>query len=198
VRPRPGPRALIYFGGNADNVAPALPLLARSFPDRAIYLMHYRGYGGSTGTPTEAALHADARALFDQVHAAHPDVLVIGRSLGSGVAVRLASERPVSQLLLVTPYDSIAGLAEALFPWLPVSWIMMDKFDSGRWAPRIQAPTTVLLAETDRTVPHWSTERLLRRFAPGVLRATRTIPGANHGNIIDTPGYAQALQQLTP
>ena len=103
--------ALIYFGGNAEDVSYSLPGLAAAFPGHAVYLMHYRGYGGSTGAPSEAALIADALALFDKVYSEHKNIVVVGRSLGSGVAVQLASRRPVARLVLVTPYDSIAEIA---------------------------------------------------------------------------------------
>ena len=83
ARPHDGPKALVYFGGNAEDVAYTLPELATAFPDRAIYLVHYRGYSGSSGRPAEAALRSDAQALFELVHARHPDVIVVGRSLGS-------------------------------------------------------------------------------------------------------------------
>src|SRR4030095_8926131 len=83
VRPHAGPNALMYFGGNAEDVSASLPPLSAAFPDHAIFLMHYRGYGGSSGAPSELALQADALRLFDKIHAEHPDVVVVGRSLGS-------------------------------------------------------------------------------------------------------------------
>ena len=96
-RPYEGPKAVVYFGGNAEDVAYTVPELAQLFPDRAVYGMHYRGYSGSSGRPAEAALRSDARALFEWVHARHPDVIVMGRSLGSSLAVQLAAEEPVSR-----------------------------------------------------------------------------------------------------
>ena len=96
VRERSGPNGLLYFGGNAEDVSYNLPSLSTAFSDYAIYLMHYRGYGGSSGKPSEAALVADALALFDKVNTEHQNITVVGRSLGSGVAVHLASLRPVA------------------------------------------------------------------------------------------------------
>lgn len=78
---RSGPKALLYFGGNAEDVSYNLPSLSAAFSDYTVYLMHYRGYGGSTGNPSEAALFADALALFDKVHADHQTIVVVGRSL---------------------------------------------------------------------------------------------------------------------
>ena len=106
-RPHDGPKALIYFGGNAEDVAYTVPELAELFPDRAIYGMHYRGYSGSSGHPAEQALRSDARALFELVHGRHPDVIVVGRSLGSSLAIQLAAEEPLTRLVLFEKIDHI-------------------------------------------------------------------------------------------
>ena len=192
MQPREGGAALLYFGGNAEDVSASLAGLARMFPQRALYLLHYRGYGGSAGTPSEVALLEDARALFDRVHASQPDVLVMGRSLGSGVAVRLAAERPVSRLVLVTPYDSLQELAAQQFPMFPVRWLLRDKFDSGRHAPRVTVPTLIVAAEHDEVIPLASSEQLHRRFAPGIATFI-VVPGTGHNTISDSPEYAKAL-----
>jgi pimeloyl-ACP methyl ester carboxylesterase len=193
-RPVAGPKALIYFGGNAENVSFNLGAFSSAFPDRAIYLMNYRGYGGSTGAPTEALLHADARALFDKVQRDHADIAVVGRSLGSGVAVRLASERPVSRLVLVTPYDSILDMAAARFPYVPVRWLLTDKFESSRYAPGLKVPTLILQAQYDNVIPGDSTARLNAAFAPGVAKLV-VLPDAGHNTVSDSPLYLRAMQE---
>ena len=195
VRPLESTKALVYFGGNAEDVSHGLPQLAQAFPDRAIYLMHYRGYGGSSGTPVEAALHQDALALFDKVHATHPEVVVMGRSLGSGVAVRLASQRPASRLVLVTPYDSIEGIAARQYPIFPVRWLLQDKFDSGQHVPRLSMPTFILLAEHDEVIPRASSELLHGRFAKGAAQL-KVIPGTGHNTISESPVYLDALRRV--
>ena len=176
------PDAVIYFGGNAEDVAGSLPDLAASFPQHALYLMNYRGYGGSGGKPGQDALFADALALFDQVHAQHAKVTVVGRSLGSGVAVYLASMRPAVRLVLVTPYDSMADLAARQYPMFPVRWFMRDKFESWRYAPQVSVPTTLVTAENDAVIPRASTDLLLTRFQPGVAHQV-VIPGTGHNTI---------------
>ena len=192
-RPHPGKQALIYFGGNGEDVTMSLPLLDASFPEHALYLLHYRGYTGSTGTPTEQALVADALQLFDRVAADHPHVVLIGRSLGTGIALQVASQRPVHKLVLVTPYDSLAALAARQFPYVPVRWLLRDRYESVRYAPRVKAPTLVLAAANDEIIPAASTARLFARFAPGV--ATRqVIAGAGHNSISETAAYAAALR----
>jgi pimeloyl-ACP methyl ester carboxylesterase len=193
VRPHAGPKALIYFGGNAEDVSANLASFSRAFPDYAIYLLHYRGYGGSSGKPSEEVLHSDARALYDKVRLDHPEIALVGRSLGSGVAVRLATERPASRLVLVTPFDSIQEVAAKQFPYFPVRWLLTDKFESWRYAPAIRVPTLILQAEHDEVIPGSSTERLSAAFAKGVASLT-VIRGAGHNDISNTAQYLDSLR----
>jgi pimeloyl-ACP methyl ester carboxylesterase len=193
TRAASGAKALIYFGGNAEDASLSFPGLAAAYPDRAIYLMHYRGYGGSGGKPSESALVADAVALFDEVRARHEDILVVGRSLGSGVAVQLASLRPVARLVLVTPYDSVLELATRQFPYFPVRWLLRDRFESSKYAERITAPTLVIAADHDEVIPRSRTDALLARFPRGVA-TFRVIAGTGHNSISESPEYVPALR----
>jgi pimeloyl-ACP methyl ester carboxylesterase len=193
TRPKNGLRALIYFGGNAGDVSLSMPSLSVGFPDSAIYLLHYRGYGGSSGRPSEQALFADALILFDQVRAKHPDVDVVGRSLGSGIAVYVASLRPVARLVLVTPYDSLQEVAALQLPYVPVRWLLLDKFESWRFAPHVTAPTLIIAAEYDEIIPRTSTELLQSRFKSG-LASLKVVARANHNTISNDGEYMQLLQ----
>lgn len=191
LRPRPGRAAVLYFGGNGEWVSASLPTLAEAFPHDSLYLLHYRGYGQSTGTPSEAALQADALALFDRVATDHPQITVVGRSLGTGVAIRVAAERPAARLILVTPYDSLLDLAQRRMPWAPVRWLLLDRFESWRYAPRVQAPCLILAAQDDQIIPDWSSRRLYSRFPPG--RATYRVIRGDHNSISEEPDYVTAL-----
>jgi len=193
TRPHAGPKALLYFGGNAEDVSQNLPSFAAAFPDHALFLLHYRGYGGSTGSPSESANVSDAVALFQAVYAQYPQVALVGRSLGSGVAVQLASQVAATRLILVTPYDSITHIAEEQFPYLPVKWLLLDRYESTRYAPRIKLPTTLIEAQNDQLIPHASTDRLLAQFQPGVASLV-TIAGAGHNDIDARPDYVAAMQ----
>lgn len=190
TRARDGPRAVIYFGGNAEDVSRNLPGFAEAFPDDALYFLHYRGFGGSGGSPSEEAIAKDALALFDQVYASHPQIAVVGRSLGSGVAVRLASQRPVQQLILVTPYNSLEEIAEQHYPWLPVKWLLRDRFESGRYAAHIRVPTLLLAASDDEVIARASTERLLDSFPKGVA-VLKVVPDSGHNSISERREYLQ-------
>lgn len=190
TRARAGPRAVIYFGGNAEDVSRNLPGFAEAFPDDALYFLHYRGFGGSGGSPSEEAIAKDALALFDQVYASHPQIAVVGRSLGSGVAVRLASQRPVQQLILVTPYNSLEEIAEQHYPWLPVKWLLRDRFESGKYAAHIRVPTLLLAASDDEVIARASTERLLDSFPKGVA-VLKVVPDSGHNSISERREYLQ-------
>ncbi len=193
IRPYSGSKALIYFGGNSEDVSRRLPTFSDAFSDHALYLQHYRGYGGSSGKPSEAALFADAIALFDKVYAEYPNITVVGRSLGSGVAAYLASQRPVARLVLVTPYSSIEELAAQHFPYFPVRWLLTDKFESWKYVKRIDAPTLIIAAEHDEVIPRASTESLFNRFRAGTA-FFKIIPGTSHNTISDSPEYILLLR----
>ena len=195
TRERVGPRALIYFGGNAEDVSRNLPEFTEAFPDYAVYLLNYRGFGGSGGSPSEAAIAEDALALFDQVYTSHPQVSLIGRSLGSGVAVRLASQRPVQQLILVTPYNSLEEIAARQYPWVPVQWLLKDRFESGKYAAHIRVPTLLLAASDDEVIPRASTQRLLENFPQGVA-VLRVVPDSGHNSISDRAQYLQWMKDV--
>lgn len=186
-------RALIYFGGNAERLETSREEFARLFPDRTVYLLSYRGYGASEGTPDQTALFGDALALYDQVRTQHPQapIAVIGRSLGSGVASYLASRRPVERLALVTPFDSLAAVGQSHYPALPVRWLMRDRYESTRYLPLYQGPLLVLRAGRDEVIPSANTDRLLAALEnrPQVI----DFPQADHNDISQDPRYAEAL-----
>ena len=185
-------RAVLYFGGNAEDVSQAIAPLARAFPGRAVYAMHYRSYGGSTGEPSERALVADGKRLLAMVSDGRDGVTVIGRSLGSGIAIQVAANAWIERLVLVTPYDSIAELAARRFRFFPVGLLLRDRYDSGHYAPSIHVPTTIIVAGDDEVIPNDSSLRLARRFPAGVANVVR-FAGAGHNDVSAMDGYAKAL-----
>ncbi len=193
TRPLSGSKAVIYFPGNAEDPSSQLANFAQTFPDRAVFLMHYRGYGGSTGNPNQEGLFQDAVALYDLVSKSHPDALVIGRSLGSGIATFLASQKKVERLVLVTPYGSILGVAEKQFSWLPIKFLLKDRFESTLYAPRIQANTVVLIAQSDSVIPRWSTDELVNAL-PKSLVSIAVLEGTDHNSIAQHSNYFRLMK----
>lgn len=195
-RVNPGRRdAILYFGGNAERIEYNRESFARWFPDSSVYLLPYRGYGANPGAPDERTLHADALALFDQVQSLHPGgrVAVIGRSLGSGVASYLAGRRDVARLALVTPFDSLAATAQAHYRFLPVRWLVRDRYDSIAHLAQYAGPVLIVRAGRDRVVLPANTDRL----AAALPRAqVLDVPRAGHDSIDDFPAYGETLARF--
>lgn len=189
-------KALIYFGGNAERLESSRAEFAQLFPDRTVYLLPYRGYGASDGKPTETALFSDAVALYEAVHAQHPtgDIAVIGRSLGSGVASYLASQRSVEKLVLVTPFDSLADVAQSNYPWLPARWLISDVYASHEYLQHYPGPLLILRAGRDEVVPPANTDRLVTSLE--VPPAVVDFPLADHNDISLQPRYGEILHEF--
>ena len=190
---RPGSRALLYFGGNAEDVAGNIEAFSAAFPDRSLFLVNYRGYGGSSGQPSEAALFADALAIFDHVRREHSEIAVMGRSLGSGVAVLVASERPVEQLVLVTAFDSLVNVASEYFRWLPVRMLLRDRYESAGRAAAVTAPVLMVIAGEDEIIPRPRSEALINAFPASQVRV-EVVPGVGHNTLDLSPGYLGAVR----
>lgn len=188
--------AIIYFGGNAEALPPMRERLDALFPDHALYLVAYRGYGASDGAPSEIEIAGDARAVYETVRAAHPEgaVTIVGRSLGAGVAARLASERFVDRLVLVTPFDRLSTVAQSHLPWIPARLLLRERYEAAVAVADLQAPVLVAVAGRDSVVPNASTRALIRAFpaAPRVVE----LPEATHFDIVDAPEFNRALRSF--
>ena len=177
--------AVIYFGGRSEEVSWVARDAGRMFPGMMVLVVNYRGYGKSHGIPGEQHMVDDGRMLFDWLakrgHVDPTKVAVVGRSLGSGVAVQVALERAVHALVLITPYDSILALARKRFRAVPVGFVLRHKFESVKYAALLKAPTYVLRAAIDDIVPHAHTDRLVAKLAR--LDLDETVPDSDHNNI---------------
>jgi pimeloyl-ACP methyl ester carboxylesterase len=133
--------------------------------------------------------------VFDDVRSRHPDIDVVGRSLGSAVATRLAATKPVRRLVLVTPFDSILALGGRLFPFLPVRFLLADRFETVKDAPRVAVPTLVISAGADEVVPGDHTRRLIQAFQPGIVEE-RAFPVAGHNDVSFDPTYLDSIRRF--
>jgi len=194
LHPEAGP-ALLYFGGQGEDIGAFLKEFDRAFPDRAVYAMNYRGYGGSTGSPSEVALITDAQATYDVIRKTHERIVVMGRSLGTGVAVALATTRDVDKVVLVTPYDSIANVAAERFRWAPVHWLIKDAYDSGKRIPAVRVPVLAVLADHDEVIARPRSEALVAAI-PAALRHSIVIPNSKHSNLGDYQHYLSIVHEF--
>lgn len=189
------PNALLYFGGNGESVDNAAGDFANTFKDYTVYLVDYRGYGRSSGKPTEEALNHDALLLYDHLKAHHTAISLIGRSLGSGVATYLASQRPIAKLILVTPFDSIEAVAYEKFPIFPIRWMLWDTYDSLSRVPSIHVPTLILIAKRDTLIPTKHSLALYNAFRPSNVEA-KVFPAFGHNDIQLSQEYYPTMESF--
>lgn len=188
---------IIYFGGNAEDVSVNLYDI-EEFKGWAVLLINYRGYGLSEGKPSESGLFKDALFLYD-VFSQREDVdetrvVVMGRSLGTGVAVYLAAHRDVEGVILVSPYDSIKNVARKAYPFAPVSLLLKHNFDSAALAPSIDVPMLTLIASQDTIIPPSYSEKLIAKWGGEVFR--KIIEVRDHNTISIADAYWESIQEF--
>lgn len=185
--------ALLYFAGSGELVAQTAPSFSNRFPSHTIYLVNYRGYGNSSGNPSEQGFNADALHIFDVIQPRHQHITVLGRSIGSGVATYLASQRKIEKLVLVTPYDSILSVAQDQYPFYPISLLLRDTFDSIHRIKNFTTPTLVLIAEFDELIPYKNSKRMIDVF-PVSQVVTHMIKDTDHNSILNQETYFHHLE----
>ncbi len=188
---------VIYFGGNAEEVSHMIEKADR-FGDYALALMNYRGYGLSEGEPSQKNLQQDALLIYDSLTQREDidseRIVLMGRSLGTGVAAYLASQRDTSGVILVTPFDSIEKVGRQMFPFIPVSLILRHNFDAVGRAPDIDAPMLAFGASEDQVVPPEHAENLVEQW--GGEKEYVLIEGENHNSIIESRKLWQKLEEF--
>lgn len=154
---------IIFFHGNGDILAWRVPWFREMIAGgTGLIAVSFRGYAGSSGSPTEAGLLLDAEAAyaFAMQHYPPERIVIWGFSLGTGPATALAANRRIGKLILEAPYTSIADVAAAAFPFVPARWFIRDQFHSDRWIVNVTAPVLIMHGEQDRTIPIRYGERL--------------------------------------
>jgi uncharacterized protein len=193
VKAPAGSPLIIYFGGNAEDVSGMIDDALAQAPGASWLLVSYRGYGASEGAPSARAIGADALKWHD--YAAKElkprQIFAFGRSLGSGAAVQLAAARPLSGVILVTPFDSLAAVAKRHYRYLPVDLLLRHRFDSIDLAPKIAAPLLCLTAERDEVIPPQHARRLYEAWAGP--KQWVLLAGAGHNSTDGVPAFWHAL-----
>jgi fermentation-respiration switch protein FrsA (DUF1100 family) len=186
-----GGATIVYFQGNGGNIE-LRGSKARTLIDAGlgVLLVGYRGYGDNPGRPAEAGLYADGRAALDYLAGrgvAPASIVLYGESLGSGVAVQMATERRPGALILEAPFTSAADVGASAYPFLPVRLLIKDRFDNLAKIGTIEAPLLVLHGEADRVIPARHGNTLLA--AANEPKEDLFIPGADH---VDLFAYGAA------
>jgi pimeloyl-ACP methyl ester carboxylesterase len=187
---------VLYFGGNAEDVLYTASQ-ARAFGARKLLAMNYRGYGRSTGRPGQKALYSDALAIYDYVTGTgvgREDIVVAGRSLGSGIASMLAANRPVAAAILITPFDSLSAVAQRHYRYFPVGPLLRHPFPSSDRARQATAPALFLAAGQDTIVPPDHARRLYDVW--GGKKEFHLLSAAGHNDIERQPDYYPLIRQF--
>ena len=153
---RPGEGVVLYLHGNGSDLTDrTLRFRDLGLQGFGVLGIDWRGYGGSTGKPTEKGLHTDALAAYDWVHAQAPGakIAVFGESLGTGPAIVLATKRTVAGVVLDSAYASLLRLANQNLPLIPNSLLMEDTFRSEDYVARIHAPLLMAHCTADEVIP---------------------------------------------
>ncbi len=177
----PGRPTLLFFHGNAatwqSSTQVLAPLARQGF---GVFAASYRGYQGNPGNPSEEGLHRDARAAADWLAAqgvGANDLVIVGNSLGSGPAVELARTDHPRALVLISPFTSMTEVAATQVRWLPVEWLMRDRFDNAARLPEVTAPVLILHGDRDTLIPVRHAHRLAE-LAPAATLVI--VPHAGH------------------
>ncbi|MFL5258696.1 MAG: alpha/beta hydrolase [Hyphomicrobiales bacterium] len=193
--PEEGRPTVLFFHGNAGEIGDrAARLAAYRAAGLGVLFLSYRGYGGSTGSPTEAGLVLDALAAYDWLAergVAASEIVVVGESLGTGVSVQLATQRKIGALVLEAPFASAADIAAKLYPWLPVRLLMKDQFDSLSRIREVRAPLLVIHGERDELIPLDEGRRLFA--AANEPKEMMIVEGGSHGSIFGEETWAREI-----
>jgi uncharacterized protein len=182
----PGAPTVLHFHGNGEQL-----LNQRGFGQLlsdaglGFLAVEYPGYGASPGSPSEAGLYAAAEAAlgFLREQGVKPqDVVLMGRSLGTGVAVEMARRGYGQRLVLVAPYTSMVAMGQRTLPFLPATLLMRDRYDSLSKAPHIPIPVLVVHGEADTVIPVEMGRTLGQRFPHATVV---TVPGAGHNDVLE-------------
>ena len=186
-----GAPTILYFHGNGGGLANRAGRFGRyQQAGFGLFVMSYRGYSGSTGSPTEANNIADARLAYEYLikQGLKPsDIFLYGESLGSGVAVQLAATVPVAGVILDAPYTSIVEVGAKAYPILPLSWLMVDRYESDKHIASINAPLLILHGARDQVIPLEMGQRM-----HALAREPKKIVVFPEGRHIDLDSYGGA------
>ncbi|MEM9395699.1 MAG: alpha/beta hydrolase [Pseudomonadota bacterium] len=194
----PGKPTVLFFQGNGGEIADrANRFAAYQRAGFGVLFLSPRGYGGSSGTPSEQGFIIDANAAYDWLadqQTAPASIAVVGESLGTGPAVQLAASREVGALVLGAPFTSAVDIAASQFPWLPVRLLMKDQYRSIDHIGRVTAPTLILHGAADTIVPVSSGRALYEATtAPTTFVA---LEGAGHSALYQSDTWAQEIDFL--
>jgi fermentation-respiration switch protein FrsA (DUF1100 family) len=193
------PVTVLYCHGNGGNISMRLDT-ARFFHQLglSLFMFDYRGYGQSSGSPSEKGLYIDAdaawRYLVETLHIEPEKIVLRGHSLGGAVAAHLASERKVGALILESTFPSATAVGQATFPWLPVRWLLWHRYDNLDQLRDSRIPVLVMHSRSDELIPFRFGESVYARV--GGQKKFVEISGDHNTGFLTSKSYAAAIKAL--
>lgn len=191
---------IVYFHGNkgdiADRIPNVIPYITNGY---GVLLVEYRGYTLNPGSPNEQGLYNDGRAAITFLHRQgikNSCIILFGESLGTGVAVQLASEYPVAALILQSPYTSILNIGKYHYPYLPVKLLLKDQFNSFAKITRVHSPLLMIYAASDLVIPARDSEQLFNAANPPKFKFEFNNHYAIHNHLASKKLYEVVLNFL--
>ena len=193
--PEGRPTVLVFHGNGGSLRSQRYRLKYFKDANLGVMILGYRGYAGSDGAPSEEGLYTDARTALAWLNAqgiADAHIVLYGESLGSGIATKMATEREFAAVILESPYTSTADVAAERFPFIPVHWLMQDRFESLSRIGAVTEPLLIMHGEADEVIPQTFGRRLFdaanepkEGFWPKL---------AGHNSIFDLGGFVAAAE----
>ena len=186
---------IIYYGGNAEEISHNL-LNLEKYEKESLLFMNYRGYGKSTGSPSQSSLFSDALFIIDHISDTYSipstNIILMGRSLGSAVATYVAKQRHVKAVILITPFDSLVNIAKEHYPFFPVKLLLRHPFNSVQIAPEIISPMIAIIADQDKIISNETSINLVEHW--GMKSHYVIIKNADHNTISNYPEYWNTIR----
>jgi pimeloyl-ACP methyl ester carboxylesterase len=188
---------VLFLGGNAEDVTFDLQFLATTFKHQNIYTINYPGYGESQGFPDEERISNLLREFITSMKLDGKKLIVVGRSLGTGFATKIASEfKNVESLILVTPYYSMENLAIGHYPFMPkflTNIFMKNKLETFKYAEKLNIPVLVIYAKNDAVVFNGHTEELISVIHK---KEVVLIENETHDSVLMAPKTINSIQNF--
>ncbi|VAW84589.1 hypothetical protein MNBD_GAMMA16-534 [hydrothermal vent metagenome] len=189
---------LVYFGGNAEDVVFNYFNFKENL-DVNFFAINYRGYAGNSGKPTSKSILLDAESLLMEIRERFQipqnKLVLMGRSLGSGVASQLITNPDVAAIILITPFDSLLSLAKKMMPLLPVSLLLKHHLDTVKQAKDAKIPLLVIVAEHDQVVPYESSKKVFDQWQHHDKKFV-LIKNSDHNSLHNNVDYYYAVNEF--
>jgi fermentation-respiration switch protein FrsA (DUF1100 family) len=190
---------ILYFHGNTGNMQRWARVAEElTTYDHDVIVVDYRGFGKSQGRRTQELLYADAQRIYDHALTLTSELalVVYGRSLGTGLAVKVAADNDPAKLVLETPYANMIDVAFYHFPFLPVRWLLRFPFRSDRFIGKVECPIAIFHGTRDRIVPYKSGLKLYELIDEEVDHNMITIPRGKHSNLSNFPLFRDKMSEF--